>query len=258
LLVELYIQEPLFCGKTEPDQINRIFEICGTPEKNDWKPQSTFYKDMKPKEPKERQLLQHVRSKAKYSRLTTHALDLIDKLLTLNPEKRLSADEALDHDYFLESPRIDKADLPKYIGQSHNELSSKRSRELQYRPGPPHKRFRPNDTRPPHYRDDRPRYQQHQRGNRNDYEPNYHHRRSYGNRNPEYAPPRNNFNRHPPRHTNHPPRNGNGSHTRRYPSDEREPRLPPQSRREPAAPTHTEPPRDYREVKLSPTKSQKN
>ena len=37
-------------------------------------------------------------------RLATEAVDLLDKLLTLDPRERLTATQALDHDYFWSDP----------------------------------------------------------------------------------------------------------------------------------------------------------
>lgn len=43
------------------------------------------------------------------------ACDLLDKLLTLDPEKRLDADTALDHDFFWNDPM--PCDLSKVMSQ---------------------------------------------------------------------------------------------------------------------------------------------
>ncbi|CAN0500259.1 unnamed protein product, partial [Laminaria digitata] len=41
-------------------------------------------------------------------RFDREGVDLVDKLLTLDPTKRLSAAEALDHPYFWRDPRVVK------------------------------------------------------------------------------------------------------------------------------------------------------
>jgi len=42
--------------------------------------------------------------------MTDSAVDLIDKLLKLNPDKRWSAEQALDADFFFENPIVKTAD----------------------------------------------------------------------------------------------------------------------------------------------------
>lgn len=65
------------------------------------------------------------------------ACDLMDKLLTLDPERRLSANEALDHDLFWKDPF--PSDLSKLMSSIKtnnleylvkNRLKSNRSRSL--------------------------------------------------------------------------------------------------------------------------------
>lgn len=46
-----------------------------------------------------------------------YALDLLDKLLTLNPSKRLTADSALDHAFFWEDPMPSQEEFAKMLSQ---------------------------------------------------------------------------------------------------------------------------------------------
>ncbi len=62
-----------------------------------------------------------------------NGLDLLDRLLTLDPKKRIDSDEALDHDFFWTEPMPTDLRLDK-ISSSMFELTSKYNREQrQYR-----------------------------------------------------------------------------------------------------------------------------
>lgn len=48
------------------------------------------------------------------------ALDLIEKMLTLNPDKRITAKQALQHKYFTNEPKpCTPSQLPKIEGEAH-------------------------------------------------------------------------------------------------------------------------------------------
>lgn len=73
----------------------------------------------------------HVKERLK-SKISSHsAIDLIDKLLVLDPSKRLTADDALSHDYFYEDPP--PGDLRSFSrsGSSYLEFLSANSRPRQ-------------------------------------------------------------------------------------------------------------------------------
>jgi cyclin-dependent kinase 12/13 len=121
ILAELLGRKPIFPGANEPDQLGKIFSVLGFPREEDWPGVSSleFYGSMNPEgHPRvgsgglERWCRQHGVEDA-------HAIDLLSRLLSLDPRKRLSARDAATHDYFYESPRACYPhELPK-VDDSH-------------------------------------------------------------------------------------------------------------------------------------------
>ena len=82
-------------GDSEIDQIFKIFKILGTPNENNW-PDALKLSDFKPTFPKWRgiPLSEHTKG------LDELQLDLLNGLVALDPNKRISARMALMHPYF--------------------------------------------------------------------------------------------------------------------------------------------------------------
>ena len=104
ILAELLIGRPLFAGKTELDQLNLIWDMIGTPTQATWdgfqdllhirSGQISIDKERKP------------RLREKYQRkIDGPAMNLLEKLLELDPKKRLTASRALASRYFLSEPK---------------------------------------------------------------------------------------------------------------------------------------------------------
>jgi len=124
IFAELLLRKPILPGKNEFEQIDLIFKLLGTPDEAEWpRCKALKYYDL---------ILSQVprrysnRFDEKFSTLDPTAKDLLRKLLTLDPEKRISADEALNHEYFWTDPMPAlPAELPKYP-PSHEFTAKKR------------------------------------------------------------------------------------------------------------------------------------
>eukprot|EP00802_Teleaulax_amphioxeia_P009568 Tamp_09587.p1 GENE.Tamp_09587~~Tamp_09587.p1 ORF type:complete len:296 (+),score=54.73 Tamp_09587:547-1434(+) len=93
----------------ETEQMRKIWAICGTPTKENWPNHETlpgmrmldFGKHYKPNILTEH-LKRHLETATK--KLSAMELELIERMLTCNPDKRIDAHQALDHPYFWEEP----------------------------------------------------------------------------------------------------------------------------------------------------------
>lgn len=115
----------LFPGNnTELDQLTKILAVCGSIDETNWPGVSKlkYFQQFTPK-PQKRTLRSMFASQR-----SQQAIDLLDKLLALNPSERLTADQALQHEYFFEEPLpIQPHQHPQFIG-NHHEFGTKTRR----------------------------------------------------------------------------------------------------------------------------------
>jgi len=193
IFAELLLRKPVLPGKTEHEQIDLIFKLFGPPTDESWP---------KAKElPHYKMFMQNGRSSTYHSRfaevfrdIDPLARDLLSKFLAMDPEKRITAKQALDHDYFWSEPYAAKPDqLPKYP-PSHEFTAKKRRLAASAAPPQQQQQQQP----PPHHQQQHPHHHPH-------HPPNAYHAHHAQHRAPHH-PPGSYYGHHPPPHA--PPANG--------------------------------------------------
>eukprot|EP00923_Selenidium_pygospionis_P046708 GHVN01080670.1.p1 GENE.GHVN01080670.1~~GHVN01080670.1.p1 ORF type:complete len:186 (-),score=31.00 GHVN01080670.1:584-1141(-) len=119
IFAELLLQRPLFRTDTEADMLTKIFELCGSPTEATW----PGYKELPMIKKGKFKVTSHTATWRKTfpipnphlhngpPLLSDCGLDLLQQMLTLNPDDRITAEKALKHEYFTkEKP------LPQGIG----------------------------------------------------------------------------------------------------------------------------------------------
>ncbi|XP_047082659.1 cyclin-dependent kinase G-1-like [Lolium rigidum] len=114
IMAELLTKKPLFDGKRDIDQLSKIFKMLGTPNEGIWPGYSKLpgAKAKFPKQPynKLREKFPAVSFTGGLT-LSEAGFDLLNRMLTYDPETRISADAALKHEWFREAPLPQSRDL---------------------------------------------------------------------------------------------------------------------------------------------------
>lgn len=123
ILAELFAGKPIMTGRTEVEQLHRIFKLCGSPSEEYWKksklPHATIFK---PQQSYKRCI------RETFKDFPQSSLPLIDTLLSIDPSERRTATEALNSEFFRTKPyACDPSSLPKY--PPSKEMDAKRRDE---------------------------------------------------------------------------------------------------------------------------------
>ncbi|KAK9077725.1 hypothetical protein SSX86_006062 [Deinandra increscens subsp. villosa] len=110
ILAELLAGKPIMPGRTEVEQLHKIFKLCGSPSEEYWKksklPHATIFK---PQQSYKRCIAET------FKNFPPSSLPLIDTLLAIDPAERQTATAALRSEFFTTKPyACDPSSLPKY------------------------------------------------------------------------------------------------------------------------------------------------
>ncbi|XP_008796211.1 probable serine/threonine-protein kinase At1g54610 [Phoenix dactylifera] len=123
ILAELLSGKPIMPGRTEVEQLHKIFKLCGSPSEAYWKksklPHATLFKTQKP----------YKRCIAEtFKDFPPSSLPLIETLLAIDPVERQTASSALMTEFFTTKPyACEPSSLPKY--PPSKEIDAKRRDE---------------------------------------------------------------------------------------------------------------------------------
>ncbi|KAF8818751.1 CMGC kinase, MAPK family (ERK) MAPK-1 [Cardiosporidium cionae] len=119
IFAELLGRQPLFAGSDNHDQLRRIVGTLGTPNMEDlqWLPTGAD------REKAIKMLQSYPQSKGQsFHNLFPHtnplSIDLLQRMLTFNPEERITVEEALEHEYFEGIRSFDEPRCPNLIDWS--------------------------------------------------------------------------------------------------------------------------------------------
>lgn len=133
IMAEMWTRSPIMQGSTEQNQLTMISQLCGSITPDVWSgvEELELYSNMQlPKNLKRR-----VKERLKPYVRDAYACDLLDKLLTLDPAKRINSDTALNHDFFWTDPMpVDLGRMLDHHKQSMFEFLAPSRRGIPARP----------------------------------------------------------------------------------------------------------------------------
>ncbi|CAH2319973.1 cyclin-dependent kinase 11A isoform X1 [Pelobates cultripes] len=116
---ELLTQKPLFPGKSDIDQINKIFKDLGTPSEKIW----PGYNELPAVKKITFTEYPYNNLRKRFGALLSdQGFDLMNKFLTYCPAKRINSEDGLKHEYFREPPLpIDPSMFPTWPAKSEQQ-----------------------------------------------------------------------------------------------------------------------------------------
>ncbi|XP_044753976.1 cyclin-dependent kinase 12 isoform X1 [Coccinella septempunctata] len=127
ILGELFLKKPLFQANAEVMQLEMISKLCGTPTPAVWPSviKLPLFHTLKPKK------LHRRRIREDFVFMPASALELLDKMLELDPDKRITAEDALKSPWLknINPEQISAPELPTW--QDCHELWSKKRKRQQ-------------------------------------------------------------------------------------------------------------------------------
>ena len=122
IIGEILARSPMLPENDESRMLNKIWKLCGTPTEEAWPGHMglPLFETLGPREKMPRTVRLVYANTDQYPNFDAQAIDLIDKLLVLNPTERLTATEALNHPYFTTEPLpCEPGELPKLDLEIH-------------------------------------------------------------------------------------------------------------------------------------------
>ncbi|XP_030542341.1 probable serine/threonine-protein kinase At1g54610 isoform X1 [Rhodamnia argentea] len=134
ILAELLYGKPIMPGRTEVEQLHKIFKLCGSPSEAYWNkfklPNANIFK---PPQPYTRCITETFKD------FPPSALPLLETLLSMDPDERGTATTALNSEFFAAEPHAcEPSSLPKYPPSKEMDLKlikEKARRDSSKRPG---------------------------------------------------------------------------------------------------------------------------
>ncbi|TMW65675.1 hypothetical protein Poli38472_008317 [Pythium oligandrum] len=120
IFAELLLQEPLLPGSSEMDQLDKIFKLLGRPTDHIWPGMSSLPHADKLSFDATRYSFNHLAKLL--PDLSERGLDLLNRLLTYDPEERITAQEAMQHPYFREKPFPQEASMMPTFPSIHGDI----------------------------------------------------------------------------------------------------------------------------------------
>ncbi|CAN0896829.1 Probable serine/threonine-protein kinase At1g09600 [Linum grandiflorum] len=143
ILGELYSGKPILPGRTEVEQLHKIFKLCGSPSEDYWKKSKLPHSSViKPQRPYKRCVGETFKD------FPAPALGLLETLLSIDPGQRGNAALVLESEYFTTRPfACDPSILPKYppskeIDAKKRDEEARRQRQIAAKGNDPNESIR--------------------------------------------------------------------------------------------------------------------